>query len=169
MPKLKFTAKKGSKFFDKKIKALKKFDKAKVEVGHFAAQGNHSEINESYVDLMKLHHTGGSVGGIPIPERPVMTHLDFESREFLNSKQVENSLKSGVVFGDLNATLRFIGLRLREKEKNIFGDTSKLQPNADATIARKHGVDSPLVETGELRDKVAYKLSTSKAIVEKGD
>ena len=166
MPKLKFSIKKGSREFDKKIKALKKFDKAKVEVGHFASQGNHSEINESYVDIMKLHHTGGSVGGIPIPERPVLTHLDFESREFLSSKSVKNSLKNGVVLGDLNSTLNFIGLSLRDKEKDIFGDPTKLQPNADATVIRKHGVDSPLVDTGELRDKVAYRLSTNKTIVE---
>ena len=165
MPKLKFTVKKGSKVFDKKIKELKKFDKATVEVGHFAAQGNHSKINDSYVDIMKLHHTGGSVGGIPIPERPVMTHLDFEAREFLSSPQVERLLKAGVLTGELDMTLNLIGENLKDRERRIFGDVSKLRPNADTTAINK-GRNEPLVDTGELRDKVAHRVSTNKVIIE---
>lgn len=37
--------------------------------------------------------------------------------------------------------------------QGVFGDTEKLEPNAQSTIDRK-GFDAPLIETGELRESI---------------
>ena len=41
--------------------------------------------------------------------------------------------------------------------QKVFGDKSKLKPNAPATIKRK-GHDKPLIVTGKLRDAVDYRV-----------
>lgn len=57
--------------------------------------------------------------------------------------------------------LEELGRILRDKEKEIFG-SSALAPNAVPPKDR----NEPLVASGELRSKVAYRASTNKQIKE---
>jgi hypothetical protein len=50
-----------------------------------------------------------------------------------------------------------VGKQMVEDIQSIFGDTSKLAPNAESTIRRK-GRNEPLVDTGTLRSKVNYRV-----------
>ena len=150
----------------KKIEELINKKNDFVEIGHFEAQGTHPTIGRSYVDLMKLHHNGGTIrSNVPNPPRPVMHILNFKAEKVLMSPQLrkegEALLKSGA-----KDPLIIVGKRLAAVEKSIFGDPSLLTSNAESTIAAKHGADTPLVETGELRSKVAYRTSKSKIIKE---
>jgi hypothetical protein len=46
---------------------------------------------------------------------------------------------------------------MKKDIQSIFGDTSKLASNAPSTI-RKKGRNEPLVDTGTLKKKVAYRV-----------
>ena len=50
-----------------------------------------------------------------------------------------------------------VGKQMVKDIQSIFGDTSKLAPNAPSTIKRK-GRNEPLVDTGTLRSKVNYRV-----------
>ena len=162
----KITKKNGST--RKKILNVLKHDNTFVEVGHFEAQGMHPTINKSFVDIMKLHHNGGSVSGsIPNPPRPVLDILNFRAPNLLRSPKLLEEGKTILKSGDSSdRMLSSIGKSLVISEKSIFGDPTVLHPNAEKTIIQKHGADTPLVETGVLRNKVAYRTSKNKTIKE---
>lgn len=152
--------KRGSSL-SKKLKHLKTIHNQSVAIGHFEDQGKHYS-GLSYVDLMKFHHDGD---GQTVPRRPVITILEnFRTRKALNSATT-NSLLNKFVGGELSAqqVLTGIGKQVAKEEKKIFGDKGSLAGNTPNTIAVK-GADSPLVDTGDLRDAVSYRTSITKTI-----
>ena len=46
---------------------------------------------------------------------------------------------------------------MKKDIKNLFGDRSKLRPNAPSTIAKK-GFDAPLIDTGKLQEVIDYEV-----------
>jgi len=69
--------------------------------------------------------------------------------------------KSNFTVKDNKVLLDTFGIYLRKQEQNIFGHSPPLEANAESK-----GANTPLVETGELKSKVAYKNSIDKQIKE---
>ena len=164
MPKLKVSVKRNGNKLKKNLQELMKLHKQKVEVGHFQEQGNHSEAGISYVALMKKHHTGYEFDGNSVPARPIRDVLGFKlmgnsykatiKKYFMDWGRVPNTFNSRMLL------LNGIGKDMRETEKDIFGThSSKIPANAELTIALKDGRDTPMVDSGELREATAYKTS----------
>ena len=162
------TVKKGKGGFHKKLKQLRQFGKAHVEVGHFASQGQHESIDMSYVDLMKFHHKGGtSPNGVKSPSRPVMAKMVlYGTKAAVNSRLVRSAFKEwseGRISNE--GFFKAVGTTLVQYERGMFGATGPLEKNAPLTIALK-GKNDPLIDTEDLIDHVAYKTSISKRVVE---
>lgn len=148
---------KGS--FNTHMQNLFKVDGQGVEVGHFEEQGRHPS-GKTYVELMRFHHTGD---GDLIPPRPVITILEnFVAEGVLSGAMVESWLIKWTR-GRLTTEnlLKRIGRVLGQAEQEIFGDTSRLTPNSPKTQILKGGRNTPLVDTGDLREAVSYKTSIS--------
>lgn len=151
---------------DKMIADLMQVDGQDVQVGHFASQGLHSKIGLPYPQLMRKHHAGYTwvkPGGQEreVPPRPVLDILGFKLGGFKNPKlRLMMKLWGKMNFSPAATKLMMneIGKTIAKMEKKIFGDTSLLEPNHPLTINKK-GFDAPLIETSELKDKVAYKTS----------
>jgi len=152
----------GNKF-NQLVKRIRNLANESVEVGHFAQQGTHHS-GMSYPELMRLHHTGGSSSGVPIPPRPVQTILKFRNTKLAKpginkafrdyAKRKSNRASTGKLLSD-------IGVFLRDEEKKIFGSPD-LAPNAVPPKDR----NNPLIVTGDLKNKVAYRTSMNKSIKE---
>ena len=146
------------------VKGLQKLDKDFVEVGHFKEQGTHYS-GFSYPKLMEIHHNGGNTAGSsPLPPRPVLDILFFRNRN-LTDMMFKRAFKAwgGRTLGTRSngILLEDLGKVLQDKERKIFG-SSDLAPNAVPPKNR----NEPLVATGDLRSKVAYRTSTSRKIKE---
>lgn len=154
----------GNKF-DKLVKGIKDLNNEKVQVGHFKEQGRHSS-GLTYAELMALHNNP-QASGKDWPRRPVLDILVHEHRN-LNDPEIRRILAK---YSSKEPTpqnnemlLEELGEFLRDEEKSIFG-SSKLASNAPSTQEIK-GRNDPLVDTGDLRDRVAYRTSKNKEIKE---
>lgn len=146
---------------EKFIKKLQKTRSESVSTGYYGSQGNHSEYEMSYVELMQIHEYGQQ----GIPPRPVQMHTrhymqdtyrqgwSLEIKKYISGKQ------------SLDGSLHAIGIEATGYAKGLFGKSPPLTPNAQSTITEK-GFNEPLVDTGELRDKWAYKTTSSPVITD---
>ncbi len=158
---------------DKMVADLMQIDGENVQVGHFAEQGMHSTIGLPYAALMRKHaagYTWKKPNGQErdVPPRPVLDILGFKLQGFKNPKiRLLLRLWSKMNFSPAATKLMMneIGKIIAKMEKKIFGDTALLAPNHPLTINKK-GFDAPLIETSELRDKVAYKTSLEGVVKE---
>jgi hypothetical protein len=116
----------------------------------------------TYPELMALHHTGNPERNLP--PRPVLAILFFRYRK-LKAPAIRRAFKawSKRKSGDISdkILLNDIGEFLREEEKKIFGSPS-LAPNAVPPKA----FNNPLILTGDLKSKVAYKTSLDRQVKE---
>ena len=139
-----------------------------VSIGHFKEQGNHSDSGLSYVDLMAI-----SDAGVNGPPRRVLALL-WHQNQRLRTSQLVSAMKAWAKDGgSVRATERVLdtyGKTLAKKEMAIFGVAGPMMPANSPKTKKRVGVDgpnSPLVDSGELRDAVRYKTSTGK-ILKKG-
>lgn len=163
---MKVRMKKVGNKLEKLTKAFHDLNGEFVEVGHFKEQGQHSDTDLTYAELMAIHHN--PVGnGLNWPPRPVLDILFFKNKN-LDSPEIKAILgrfrKKEPTPVNIAWLLKEIGQALGKKEKAIFG-SGFLAPNSPITIAKK-GRNSPLIDTGELRSKVAYRTSKDKNIKE---
>jgi hypothetical protein len=162
---IKLKVKKKGNQLEKLVKNFHDLNGENVQVGHFASQGKHYS-GYTYPELMALHHNPRT-NGFDFPPRPVLDIL-FAKNLNLNSQGIKRILSQYRKM-ELNQNankflLDAIGKYLRNQEKRIFG-SSDLAPNAESTAERK-GKNSPLIDTGDLRRKVAYRTSKNKEIKE---
>lgn len=143
------------------------YKNAYVEVGHFSESGEHPEAEMSYVDLMKLHHTG--VPEFNIPSRPVLdileSEMDFEVRERDFIKQIKRIKDSKLNDKKVANILQKIGKEIAEREADIFG-SSKLADNSNPRRDKRGAlkVNSPLIDENYLIDAISYRDSITKKI-----
>jgi hypothetical protein len=154
--------KKGSQF-KKLIQQIHRLNNESVEIGHFKSQGEH-ESGFTYPELMALHHRGNPE--TPLPPRPVLAILFFRFRKLkTKAPAIDRAFKAWGKrkSGDSSdkILLNDIGEFFREEEKKIFG-SSTLAPNAVPPKA----FNNPLIDTGDLKSKVAYKTSKDKQVKE---
>jgi len=170
MPQLTAKLVKKGRGLENLLKQLKDLEKESVEIGHFQEQGQHTGSKMSYPGIMRLHHTGATIKttGVVIPPRPILSILEFRlqgSGPQLKQAVKDWAKKSLSRESSLNL-LEDIGKSVVVMEKDIFGDPSLLTPNSENTRKRVgvDGPDAPLVDTGSLRDKVAYRTTIDNTV-----
>jgi len=141
-----------------------------VEVGHFLEQGNHSEADHlTLVDLMRMHSTGYETGGVSVPPRPILAIFLASIKNKLPppaNAAIDSFLKTTVSQGDVLELLNTVGAALRAKEKSIFGHSPPLTSNSKNVIKHKGNRNTPMVDSGELKERTAYKTSIDKKVRE---
>ena len=147
----------------KLVGAMKNLQTANAQVGYFQEQGQHSS-GFSYPALMYLQE----VIGVPSASGKVYRRL-FEITMMLNRQTLLEQTKKNLYkqLSSLNTdpsnTLEAFAKNAQKEIKRGFGNSAILPPNAPSTVKKK-GFNAPLVETGDLRDNLAYKISTKKGI-----
>ncbi|MGX9869048.1 hypothetical protein [Enterobacter mori] len=140
---------------EKLLGSVKALGKKQCSVGYFADQGTHSGSNMSYPELMFLQEVHGvrSLSGL------VHRRL-FENTAIRHRADIRNNIRSSLkrsLMTDPNVVFTSFGKEVQGLLRKGFGDTGLLPSNAPATIARK-GKNSPLVDTGELKSKLTYRV-----------
>lgn len=162
---LKVKVKKVGNKFEQLSRGIKDLNNESVQVGHFDEQGKHYS-GLTYPELMAVHNNPVA-HGLDWPPRPVLDILAHKNRK-LDSPQIKRILKkySRLEPSEINNAMLLdeIGQFLREEEKKIFG-SGELAPNSPVTVAQK-GSNNPLIDTGDLRNKTAYRTSKDKTIKE---
>lgn len=147
---------------DKLIKRVTALCREEVATGYFPENGIHYGSGLAYATLMAMHHQGYEGKYAFVPARKVRTQVALDMKSLFPSwgKQVNNYLYHDKSLRD---TLDFIGRLSATRAYDIFGDKSELAPNSAYTIHLKNS-DSPLVDTGELRDNWSYKSSVGQLV-----
>lgn len=133
-----------------------------VDVG-IIDSGKHSEGSDYTVAQIGLVHEFGAIvklhGGkkILIPERSFMRSTLEENRSNLRekSKKAVRLIQKGQI--DANTALALLGEFFADEISKKIVDI-RSPPNAPATIKRK-GFDNPLIETGQLKNSITYKVN----------
>ena len=142
---------------------VKNLKKNKAQVGYFREQGLHSS-GFTYPALMYLHEVIGISTKSGKVYRRAFEMTSMFMRKTLQdnvNKDLNRLFKSGNI--DPTNVLENFATSLSNGIKSTFGNPSILPSNSPFTIKQK-GANTPLVETGELRDNLAYKVTTKKGI-----
>lgn len=150
------------------LKDLNNLHKESAQYGYFAEQKKHADNRQTgdqigYADMMYHFEVNGvySKEGL-IKRRPF--ELAVMQQESLLKQGIHSALFTYFNTGhNAKSTLESVAKVGIAITKAYFGDSTKLPPNAQATIAKK-GKDAPLVETGELVGNMAYKTSKQKGV-----
>jgi len=134
-----------------------------VDVGMFDSQGQHEGSGFTYVGLFKYMADGDPKRNMP-PRSPLhvvaamnptlrKSGLKKDIQKYLsNVKTSKGAVTKEQVFNNL-------GEHYREEVRNVFGEESKLAPKNDKTTKpRSVSPNTPLIESGELAKKVAYRV-----------
>lgn len=129
---------------------FQKLSKTDIDVGYFKDTGDHSEAEVPYATLMAWHEEG--MGNYP--SRPAL-----QGGMFVYAGSNKLSIRSLVgQVGKIDRNIHVTAKEVSEVIKSVFGDTYMLADNAERTIAQK-GRNEPLVDRGELRDALDYKVN----------
>ncbi|MFB0711008.1 hypothetical protein ACEU59_07500 [Buttiauxella noackiae] len=131
-----------------------------VKIGYFADQGIHEGSGMSYVELMNLQEVKGvrSKNGL-------IRRRAFAIGSGLHAATARKRLMQGLVKafrgGSSSPVLvaSQFGKDMQKAVKDAFGNAAILPHNAEATVASK-GKDAPLVDTGDLMNKLTYRVIT---------
>lgn len=140
----------------KLIRSVRSLDGKSVSVGFFADQGNHSGSNLTYTSLMYIQEVHGVRSKAGLVHRRLFELTAMQHRNEIVSN-VKNSISRNFP-NSPNQILKDFGQDVQGKLREGFGDTSLLPHNAPSTIAGK-GSNSPLIDTGEMKSKVTYRIS----------
>lgn len=140
----------------KLIRSVRSLDNKSVSVGFFADQGNHSGSKMPYTNLMYIQEVHGVRSKAGLVHRRLFELTAMRHRNEIVSN-VKNSISRNFP-NSPNQILKDFGQDVQGKLREGFGDTSLLPHNAASTIAAK-GSNSPLIDTGEMKSKVTYRIS----------
>lgn len=137
--------------FNRIMRDLQKLDGMEVVAGMLRDSGK-AENGASYVDIA----TWNEYGTRRIPSRPFI-RISADTNRQTWTKMAQQCV-NGVIDGDSpRDAAQVIGHRMVEDIRKVFGDKSKLAPNAPSTIKKK-GHDKPLIDTGKLKATVNYRV-----------
>lgn len=139
----------------KLIRSVRSLDNKVVSVGFFADQGNHSGSKMPYTNLIYIQEVHGVKSKAGLVHRRLFELTAMQHRNEIVSN-VKNSISRNFP-NSPNQILKDFGQDVQGKLREGFGDTSLLPHNAPSTIAGK-GANSPLVDTGELKSKLTYRV-----------
>jgi len=129
-----------------------------VEVGHFEDQGKHYS-GYTYPELMAFHNKELGFENAHVPPRPILDITKFRVGNSSSSVFVgmDKVFESGLSKRSLKSYMKLIGSRIKDVEKDVFGD-SALTKNADVTIILKKS-EKPMIDQGDLKNKVEVRLT----------
>ena len=140
-------------------KKVQKLDNREVKVGMFSEQGKHYS-GYTYVELFKYLSEGDFYNNLP-PRSPlevvaalvplVKSPLQKDLARYLNDL-------SGKATVDVDSILNNLGKFYRDEVREVFGDSGKISEKSAYTKSVSNSPDTPLIETGDLSKKVAYKI-----------
>lgn len=146
---------------------LKKLQRASATVGWFAQSGAHPTADMSYVDLAKLHASGVPSKNIPVRDPLYLAYKKFNIKNSVLKKDLALYL-SGLNRAPKISHKKVLTNWAEEfgnSVKDIFGDESQLEPNAEYTqkIKLAEGKDprAPLVFDGHLRDAITFRIDNA--------
>ncbi|CAH9012393.1 putative coil containing protein [Vibrio phage 424E50-1] len=132
---------------------LEALEKQEVLVGVTEQEGIHEPSGMSYVDLLKLHSAG--VPSMNIPSRDV---AEWTLLTYTKHKELKQDLTKYLDHIDrrqppvpTKEVVKRWSESMWRQGYDMFGNLNYLEGNAERTIDLK-GFDSPLIETGSLRD-----------------
>ena len=146
---------------DELERRIKELQKSESFVGYDISQGIHKESNMPYTNLMALMSAGYSPKNLPA--RPIMLYA-------ANAYPLEDSsMKKDLTkyFTQIDKSKAPISVtQINENWVNgyaqvalmMFGSTTIFESNASRTIAQK-GFNAPLVDKGDLRDNLGYRIN----------
>lgn len=137
--------------FNRIMRDLQKLDGMEVVAGMLKDSGR-AENGASYVDIA----TWNEYGTRRIPSRPFI-RISADTNKAAWVKMAQQCVNN-VIDGDSpRDAAQVVGHRMVEDIRKVFGDKSKLAPNAPSTIKKK-GHDKPLIDTGKLKATVNYRV-----------
>lgn len=123
-----------------------------LTVGVHGDAGAHSGDGISLPELAAIHEYG-----LGVPARPFLGPFAEKSRESV-TRRIGEAIANGLVKGgDALAGIRILGEWCVGQIKAAIA-AGIPQPNAPSTVARK-GSSKPLIDTGQLRNSITYKVS----------
>ncbi len=149
--------------FDELEKRLRALHKAETFVGYSSEQGTHKPSGLSYPHLVGILSAGFSPH---LPARPIFL-VAGKKFKFQGSKVKKTlalylkDIKTNKSDKQLKNVQKAFVRDFSKEVLDVFGDPSQLASNKPSTIAQKkvNKIDSPLVDTGELKDKLAFRLN----------
>jgi hypothetical protein len=162
---LKVKRKKGNT--QKYLNSIRQLSQDKIQVGHFVSSGIHSDAEgQYYTEIMQGWASGFYQLGVKkdplsafvfeqLHNKKVIADKDVQSAYKRWSKNLTNA-KATTVFVNEVATI------IRDKYASLFGKAGYLMPIIGSN-------STPLLETGELVSKVAYKTTKNPTAKEIGD
>lgn len=158
--------------FDKKglnrvIAGLQKLDKSSLEYGIFADAGVHYS-GMTFAELLAVHEQQDETNvNSKIPKRDPL-YQSSKSAEKITARETARSIKYFILQSvtgtpDTDKVYKDLGAKLVTEAKSYFGDPKKLLSNSPNTIKQNPAyggayVDKPLVDFGQLRSKVTFKV-----------
>ena len=148
---------------------LKHLSKDTVEVGVFNQNKHEFSSNFTYADLFAYHSQGDPSRNIP--PRDVLlkafTFSSIKSDKTFNKelKKYFSNIDQKKRASDALVVLKGLGEFYRNNSYDIFGNTALLESNTYSTQKYKEWLgfkgNNPLVMTGALRNKIAYKIGAN--------
>lgn len=137
--------------FNRVIRNLQKLDGVEVVAGMLRDSGK-AENGASYVDIA----TWNEYGTRRIPSRPFI-RISADTNRQVWAKIAQQCVNDVIDGDDPRDAAQVIGHHMVEDIRKVFGDISKLKANAPSTIAKK-GRNEPLVDSGEMRRRVNFRV-----------
>ena len=140
-------------------KRIIEISKLPLDVGYFASQGVHEESGLTYANLAAIQHKG--IAGKMVARRFFDIGLAFKpvkSTPFLKDLNKYLSHLEGKPKISAMGVMANLGGEYVEVFRNIMG-SSMLPDNKPSTIAQKGGRNTPLVDTGDLKANMSYRIN----------
>lgn len=142
------------------LETLADFGNTSIEVGWIQAGQRHEDTKLTVPQLAAVQEYGAVAGnGAVIPPRPMLrTAVRKRGKQWI--KQAEE-LSKAVMAGKVKGAEEIFGALVADDVKAMINDSSNWTPNAPATVRRK-GKNTPLIDTGAMRDAVDYRVHKGK-------
>jgi hypothetical protein len=141
------------------------------DLGYNAVVAELRRLNGHEVNAGILRDAGNAKNGVPLTDVAFYNEYGTKkipSRPFVRIASDENAgawakEAANGVGGIIDRSIKWqkccemVGKKMVPDIQKIFGDKSKLAPNAPATVRRK-GHDLPLIDTGLMRSRVNYRV-----------
>ncbi len=113
----------------------------------------------NFPTLMYLHEVKGVRSALTgtVRRRPFEIAMTDDKDKLMNNLQSRLARSIGRL-QDPSGAIEVTCVEMEKSVKAVFGDTGKLQPNAQSTVKIK-GFNAPLIETSSLMDKLTHRIN----------
>ena len=142
------------------LETLADFGNTSIEVGWVQAGQRHADTKLTVPQLAAVQEYGAVAGhGAVIPPRPMLrTTVRKRGKQWIAQAE---ALSKQVLKGKKINAEEIFGALVADDVKAMINDSKNWIPNATATVRRK-GKNTPLIDTGAMRDAVDYRVHKGK-------